>query len=66
MKVYELMTELSKYESGLEVSINCCMTVPQLEACVELDENENGDTTYSVSGKLDDVDGDSDGVVLYF
>lgn len=66
MKVYELMTELSKYEAGLEVSINCCMTVPQLEACVELDENENGDTTYSVSGKLDDVDGDSDGVVLYF
>lgn len=66
MKVYELMTELSKYEAGLEVSINCCMTVPQLEACVELDEDENGDTTYSVSGKLDDVDGDSDGVVLYF
>lgn len=66
MKVYELMTKLSKYEAGLEVSINCCMTVPQLEACVELDEDENGDTTYSVSGKLEDVDGDSDGVVLYF
>lgn len=66
MKVYELMTELSKYESGLEVKINCNLTVPELEACVELDENENGDTTYSVSGKLDDVDGDSDGVVLYF
>ena len=50
MKVYELMTELSKYEAGLEVSINCSMTVPQLEACVELDEDENGDTLYSVSG----------------
>lgn len=66
MKVYELMTELSKYEAGLEVSINCCMTVPQLEACVELYEDENGDTLYSVSGKCDDIDGDSDGVVLYF
>lgn len=66
MKVYELMTELSKYEAGLEVIINCCMTVPQLEACVELDENENGNTVYSVSGNCNDIDGDSDGVVLYF
>ncbi len=66
MKVYELMTELSKYEAGLEVSINCRMTVPQLEACLELDENENGDTLYSVSGECDDIDGDSDGVVLCF
>lgn len=66
MKVYELMTELSKYEAGLEVIINCSMTVPRLEACVELDENENGDTLYSVSGECKDVDGDSDGVVIYF
>lgn len=66
MKVYELMTKLSKYESGMEVSINCSITVPQLEACVELDEDENGDMIYSVSGKCDDIDGDPDGVVLYF
>ena len=66
MKVYELMTELSKYESGLEVIINCSMTVPQLEACVEFDEDENGNTVYSVSGNCNDIDGDSEGVVIYF
>lgn len=66
MKVYELMTELSKYEAGLEVIINCSMTVPELQTCVEFDEDENGNTVYSVSGKCDCIDGDSDGVVLYF
>lgn len=66
MKVYELMTELSKYESGLELKINCNLTVPELQTCVEFDEDKNGNTVYSVSGNCNDIYGDSDGVVLYF
>lgn len=66
MKVYELMNALFKYEAGLEVEVNSCMTVPDLKACVELDEDENGNTLYSVTRKCDDVDGDTKGVVLYF
>lgn len=66
MKVYELMNALSKYEAGLEVRINGCMTVLDLKACVELDEDENENTLYSVTGKCDDVEGDTKGVVLYF
>lgn len=66
MKVYELMNALSKYEAGLEVKINGCMTVPELRNCAELDEDENGNILYSVTGKCNDVDGDTKGVVLYF
>ena len=44
MKVYELMNELAKVESGAEVRFSSVITVPEL---IECDEIDNGDYCYS-------------------
>lgn len=51
MKVYELMNELAKVESGAEVMFSSVITVPELIECDELD---GGD--YCYSKQITDVD----------
>lgn len=51
MKVYELMNELAKVESGAEVRFSSVITVPEL---IESDEIDNGDYCYSKT--VEDVD----------
>ena len=51
MKVYELMNELAKVESGAEVRFSSVITVPEL---IECDEIDNGDYYYSKT--VEDVD----------
>lgn len=51
MKVYELMNELAKVESGAEVRFSSVITVPEL---IECDEIDNGDYCYSKT--IEDVD----------
>ena len=46
MKVYELMNELARVESGSEVRFSGIITVPELIECDELD---SGDYCYSKS-----------------
>ena len=51
MKVYELMNELARIESGADVRFSSVITVPELIKCDELDI---GDYCYSKS--VTDVD----------
>lgn len=51
MKVYELMNELAKVESGAEVRFSSVITVPEL---IEFDELNGGDYCYYKS--IEDVD----------
>ena len=51
MKVYELMNELAKVESGAEVRFSSVITVPEL---IEFDELDKG--VYCYSKPLTEVD----------
>lgn len=56
MKVCELMNELSKFPSGANVRCSATLSVPELENCENLGEDEFGDELYSVYKDLDYVE----------
>lgn len=66
MKIFELMSELSKLPAGLEVNISGCMTEKELRKSVEIDVDEDENSIYSIGGTCGDIDSDSKNVFLYF
>lgn len=66
MKIFELMSELSKLPAGLEVSISGCMSVKELRKSTEVNVDEDGNFIYSVGGSCIEVDRSEKEVFLYF
>lgn len=56
MKVYELMSELTKFPSGADVRCSAILTVPELENGEDFGEDDFGDDMYAVDKALDSVE----------
>lgn len=55
VKVYELITELSKLPAGSEVEFRTIMTLEEFSQCIVADD-VNGKDGYLVSGTIQEVD----------
>jgi len=55
MRVYELITELSKLPAGAEVEFRTTMTLEEFSQCI-VAADVNGKDGYLVSGNIVDVD----------
>lgn len=66
MKIFELMSELSKLPAGLEVKVNGCMSEIEFKENAELMGIEDGVSIHSVGGSCIEVANNEKDVFLYF
>ena len=65
MKVYELISKLSKMPAGADVEFNTITTVEELKTCERVDETDD-DVVYRLAGIIQDIEAIDDTLVAIY